>query len=215
MKYLCCNRFFVTDFPWTGTIWLLIILMKTITFFESYLWKTMFLRQKSVLAATIFAWIEEMKKTLMGGRLSNEDKPLKKKFFLTRTCKGTASVFSNMATTIIFMNHEKKLLNFWQSLRMYLFHEPTLGRFISNVLLRLWIVNWLPRTGFVEISDSWVWQKNVNDGVYFNDFIKLNLVQDILKRVIMNEMTSSSWGFKRFDRICLTVNRNKFREVSQ
>lgn len=31
----------------------------------------------------------------------------------------------------------------------------------------------------------------------------------------MNEMTGSSWGFKRFDRICLTVNRNKFREVSQ
>ena len=58
-------------------------------------------------------------------------------------------------------------------------------------------------------------KKNVNDGVYFNDFIKLNLVQDILKRVIMNEMTGSSWGFKRFDRICLTVNRNKFREVSQ
>ena len=40
------------------------------------------------------------------------------------------------------------------------------------------------RDGFVEITDSRIWQTNVHDGVYFNDFIKSNLANDILKRVI-------------------------------
>ena len=70
-----------------------------------------------------------------------------------------------------------------------------------------------PRTRFIEINDSRFWQTNVYDGVYFNDFVKSNLVQDILKKVIMNGMTGSSWRFKRFDRICLTVNSDEFRIV--
>ena len=58
-----------------------------------------------------------------------------------------------------------------------------------------------PRAGFAEITNSRVWQTNVYDGVYFNNFIKSNLAQDILKRVIMNDITGGSWRFKRFDRI--------------
>ena len=52
------------------------------------------------------------------------------------------------------------------------------------------IVNSQPvrKVGFAEITDSRVWQRNVYDGVYFNDFIKSKLAQDILKRVIMNGM---------------------------
>ena len=56
-------------------------------------------------------------------------------------------------------------------------------------------------------------RKNVSDGVYFNDFVNSNLVQDILKKVIINVMTSNSRRFKRFDRICLTVNSEEFRSV--
>ena len=44
------------------------------------------------------------------------------------------------------------------------------------------------------------------EGVYFNDFIKSNLANDNLNRVIMNGMSGSSWRFKRFDRLCITVN---------
>ena len=47
--------------------------------------------------------------------------------------------------------------------------------------------------GFVELSDSRVWQTNVSDGIYFNDFIKANLAEDILKRNFVNGMTGSSW----------------------
>ena len=72
-----------------------------------------------------------------------------------------------------------------------------------------------PRTEFVEITDSRVWQKNVYEGVYVNDFIKSNLMQGILKSVIQNGMTCSSWRFKRFDRVCLTVNSNKLMEIGK
>ena len=54
---------------------------------------------------------------------------------------------------------------------------------------------------------------NVYEGVYFNDFIKSNLAQDILKRVIMNGMTGSSSRFKMFDRICLAINSDEIGSV--
>ena len=62
-----------------------------------------------------------------------------------------------------------------------------------------------PRDGFAEITDSRVWQTNVYDSVYFNDFIKSNLANDILKRVIMNGMPGSSLRFKRLEFVLLTV----------
>ena len=42
------------------------------------------------------------------------------------------------------------------------------------------------------------WTTETYDSVYFNDFIFHALKHDILKRVINNNMTGSSWHFKRF-----------------
>ena len=42
-----------------------------------------------------------------------------------------------------------------------------------------------------------------------NDFVKSNLTNGILKRVIMNGMSGSSWIFKRFDILCTTVNSDE------
>ena len=72
-----------------------------------------------------------------------------------------------------------------------------------------------PRDGFAEITDSRIWQTNVYDGVYFNDFIKSNLSNNILKRVIMNGMSGSGWRFERFDRICITVNSDYLRSIGK
>ena len=36
------------------------------------------------------------------------------------------------------------------------------------------------------------------NGIYFDDFIFYSLKNDILKRVIVNQMSGSSWYFKRF-----------------
>ena len=57
--------------------------------------------------------------------------------------------------------------------------------------------------------------QNVYGAVYFNYFIKFNLAQDILKRVIMNGMTGSSWRFKMFGRICLAVNSDEIESVGK
>ena len=66
-----------------------------------------------------------------------------------------------------------------------------------------------PTVGFVDILDSCAWQTDVYSRIYFNDFVKLNLANDILKRVIANGMTGSNWRFRRFDRICITVNSDQ------
>ena len=62
-----------------------------------------------------------------------------------------------------------------------------------------------PRVGPVDILDGRVWQTDVYKGIYFNDFVKLNLVNNILKRVIINGMTGNSWRFKRFDSVSLLL----------
>ena len=43
------------------------------------------------------------------------------------------------------------------------------------------------------------------DCIYFNDFIFYALRQDILKRVIINTMSSSSWLFKRFVHLAVKI----------
>ena len=79
------------------------------------------------------------------------------------------------------------------------------------------IVNWQPASGpdFVEITNSRVWQTNVYYGVYFYDFIKSKLDRDILKCVIMNGISGSSWRFRRFNRVCITVNSDEIRSVGK
>ena len=42
------------------------------------------------------------------------------------------------------------------------------------------------------------WTTETYDSIYFNDFIFHALKHDILKRVINNNMSGSSWYFKRF-----------------
>ena len=42
------------------------------------------------------------------------------------------------------------------------------------------------------------WSSEVYSGVYFNDFIVSEILFDILKRVINNNLSGSSWHFNRF-----------------
>ena len=45
--------------------------------------------------------------------------------------------------------------------------------------------------------------------------MKTNLANDILKGVIINGISISSWRFKRFDRTCITVNSNDLRSTGK
>ena len=86
----------------------------------------------------------------------------------------------------------------------------TLGNLGLNVLLQLWIDNLPQEMVFAETTHSRIWKKNVDDSVYFNDFIESNLANDILKRVIMNNM---SGRFKSFDRMTCLGNLRALTEL--
>ena len=70
-----------------------------------------------------------------------------------------------------------------------------------------------PAAGFAEVTDTRVWTTSVYEGIYFNDFIKMNMRGDIKKRIIYNGMTGSSWRFKRFERLCISVNTDDSLEI--
>ena len=49
-----------------------------------------------------------------------------------------------------------------------------------------------------DIKNQRYWSTQAYKGVYFNDFIAAGIRDDILKRVINNNLTGSSWYFHRF-----------------
>ena len=55
------------------------------------------------------------------------------------------------------------------------------------------------------MSSTRYWTTETYDGIYFNDFIFFSLKADILKRVIVNQMSGSSWYFRRFLNLALKV----------
>ena len=49
------------------------------------------------------------------------------------------------------------------------------------------------------------WSSDVYSGVYFNDFIISEIRSNILKRIINNNLSGSSWHFNRFKHINLKI----------
>ena len=57
----------------------------------------------------------------------------------------------------------------------------------------------------VELENTRVWLTNVFAGRYYNEFLISEMKEDILKRVIINGSTGSSWLFKHFDKLQVNV----------
>ena len=57
----------------------------------------------------------------------------------------------------------------------------------------------------VDIKSLRYWSTSVYKGVYFNDFIVSEIRNDILKRIINNNLTGISWHFNRFHYLNLRV----------
>ena len=49
------------------------------------------------------------------------------------------------------------------------------------------------------------WTTETDDSVYFNEYIFHSLKFDILKRVINNQMSGSSWYFKHFLHLAVKI----------
>ena len=80
-------------------------------------------------------------------------------------------------------------------------------------------------TDTIELESGRIWMTDVYECKFFNSFVKGEIKNDLMKRVIVNGMIGSTWCFKRFERITFIVtNINKkllslriyrFCEVSQ
>ena len=55
------------------------------------------------------------------------------------------------------------------------------------------------------ILNTRYWSTDAYKATYFNDYVFYSLKQNILSKVIVNEMSGSSWWFNRFSLINLTV----------
>ena len=63
----------------------------------------------------------------------------------------------------------------------------------------------LTSPNLTNITNTRYWSTNVYNGVYFNDFIISEIRSDILKRVIINNLTGSSGYFNRFKHLSIKV----------
>ena len=125
----------------------------------------------------------------MGGRQPIEDKPIRKSY-LDKNLQRFCITFSEHGDHYDFYDLREIVSEF-----LTVFENV----FVPRAHLR-WvrfkcsytIINRQPspRPGFIEITDSRIWQTNVYDGVYFNEYVESNLAQDIFKRIIMNGRTS-------------------------
>ena len=52
-----------------------------------------------------------------------------------------------------------------------------------------------------------IWMTDIYSCKFFNGFVRGQIKNDLMKRVIINEMFGSSWRFKRFDHITMIVSR--------
>ena len=76
------------------------------------------------------------------------------------------------------------------------------------------LINCMP-TDIIELESRRIWMTDAYVCKFFNSFVKGEVKNDLIKKVIVNEMTGSSWRFKRFERIMFTVtNINKKSIVS-
>ena len=61
----------------------------------------------------------------------------------------------------------------------------------------------------IDLTNVRYWSTDVYSGVYFNDFIVSEIRNDILKRIINNNLSGSSWHFNRFKHINLKIIDHK------
>ena len=68
-------------------------------------------------------------------------------------------------------------------------------------------------SGAVGIFDKRFWSTPAYFGNFFNDFIKISLIYDIKKRVIVIQITGSSWRFNRYDSFSVILNTVENQQI--
>ena len=75
------------------------------------------------------------------------------------------------------------------------------------------VVNY-QQTEIVNLENTRVWLTNVFKGRHFIPYIRGEIKNDILRRVIINGATGSSWIFKRFSKLqIITTDESNFKNI--
>ena len=70
------------------------------------------------------------------------------------------------------------------------------------------------QTEIVQLQNIRVWLTNAFIGRYFNDFVRGSVKEYILKRVIINGSTCSSWLFNQFNKLQVIVTtKTAFKNI--
>ena len=62
-------------------------------------------------------------------------------------------------------------------------------------------------TEIIELESRRIWMTDVYVCKFFNEFAKGQIKNGLMKRVIINGMSGSSWCFKRFEHITMIVTK--------
>ena len=70
------------------------------------------------------------------------------------------------------------------------------------------------QTRIVNLENTKVWLTNVFKGCHFNPYIKREIKKEILKRIIVNGATGSSWIFKTFNKLqIIATDKTSFKNI--
>ena len=103
--------------------------------------------------------------------------------------------FKKYNTFFFFFNSEKCVEEFLQNVK-YRFYATSKKWFKCSFIIES-TQNPI-RPDLQPLLNTPYWTTETYDSVYFNEFIFHALKHDILKRVINNNISGSSWYFKRF-----------------
>ena len=133
----------------------------------------------------------------MGGNRRNQQLPIN---ILRR---GAIIYFS------INYNQHKNFYNFFQ--------EQIVDEFLDSVYTRFNPDDQYKIQGYAEIINqkqgkfiiaeiTCVWLTNTYKARHFNEYVRSSVKSEIVKRIIVNSLTGSSWYFKRFNRLTIIAS---------
>ena len=60
--------------------------------------------------------------------------------------------------------------------------------------------------GLIVAESTCIWLTNTYTAKHFNDYERSSIKSEIVKRIIVNGLTGSSWYFKRFNRLTVIIS---------
>ena len=114
--------------------------------------------------------------------------------------------------SINYQQH-KNLYSFFQESFIDDFLQAVYNNFVSNDENKIQgyaeIIN-QQQGDFIVCESTRVWLRNTFAVRHFNPYVRGSIKGEIMKRVVVNGMTGSSWFFKRFQRLTIIMNSVKY-----